>query len=280
MELNLANPSKSEIKFTISKFPDGQQQVKIESIGKLFALPIVFVISRLNNFKDLELIFCAVASLRNIGVKEIHLVAPYILGARSDRKFEEGSNNYLKDVMCPLINSLRFDSVEVLDPHSDCLEMGINNFNKVENNKFVKWALLQINNKNDAHEKTIFISPDGGALKKIYKVADYVNFKGDILTCSKERGTDGKLTNTIVPFFDLTKDVVIIDDICDGGATFINIAKEIKDRNFTGKIYLIVTHGIFSKGFGELQQYFDAIYTTNSYQNIEAEPFIKQLNIF
>ncbi len=280
MELNLANPSKSEIKFTISKFPDGQQQVKIESIGKLFALPIVFVISRLNNFKDLELIFCAVASLRNIGVKEIHLVAPYILGARSDRKFEEGSNNYLKDVMCPLINSLRFDSVEVLDPHSDCLEMGINNFNKVENHKFVKWALLQINNKNDAHEKTIFISPDGGALKKIYKVADYVNFKGDILTCSKERGTDGKLTNTIVPFFDLTKAVVIIDDICDGGATFINIAKEIKDRNFTGKIYLIVTHGIFSKGFGELQQYFDAVYTTNSFQDIEAEPFVKQLNIF
>lgn len=45
---------------------------------------------------------------------------------------------------------------------------------------------------------------------------------------------------------------------------------------------LIVTHGIFSKGFGELQQYFDAIYTTNSYKqlNPDTQDFIKQLNVF
>jgi ribose-phosphate pyrophosphokinase len=82
------------------------------------------------------------------------------------------------------------------------------------------------------------------------------------------------------------KDYIIIDDIIDGGQTFINIAKELKSKPLKGKIYLIVTHGIFSKGFAELSQYFDGIYCTNSYSDIENlvggayTKNFKQLNIF
>lgn len=70
------------------------------------------------------------------------------------------------------------------------------------------------------------------------------------------------------------KDYIIIDDICDGGATFINIAKEIKKAYSCNHIYLIVTHGIFSKGFYELCDYFDGIYCTNSYSDT-LKPFEK-----
>ena len=98
-----------------------------------------------------------------------------------------------------------------------------------------------------------------------------------------------------MPELPINKDVVIVDDICDGGATFINIAKEVKnqyknvDKHCQGKIYLIVTHGIFSKGFKELSKYFDGVYCTNSYQDIgdyvsiygELEKTnVKQLNVF
>ena len=122
--LNLTNNETSDIKFEVSKFPDGQQQVKI--ITKFNFHPLdnqlpIQIKSRLNNFKDLELIICATKSLRALGVKKIHLYTPYFLGSRSDRKFEEGSNNYLKDVICPIINSLQFESVTVIDPHSDVL---------------------------------------------------------------------------------------------------------------------------------------------------------------
>ena len=50
-----------------------------------------------------------------------------------------------------------------------------------------------------------------------------------------------------------------------------------------GKIYLIITHGIFSKGFEELSKYFDGIYCTNSYSEIDSEGRninLKQLNVF
>jgi phosphoribosylpyrophosphate synthetase len=150
--LNLTDQEKSCIKYKISKFPDGQQQITINPfkysqawngwtfatgpniIQSITGLTIEIQIkSRLNNFQDLELIICALKSLRELGVKKIHLYTPYFLGSRSDRKFEGGSCNYLKDVICPIINSLNFESITVLDPHSHVLEACINNFKKMDN---------------------------------------------------------------------------------------------------------------------------------------------------
>ena len=307
--LNLVSPDKSEIKFTKNIYPDGQNNLVIDvmykEFGQLWLNELlnqtkVTIKSRLNNWLDLELIICAVASLRELGVEEIHLYTPYIVGARSDRKFEEGGNNYLKDVICPVINSLNFKTVTCIDPHSDVLEACIKGFRKEDNSKLVSWAISHLPRKKQwKYNDMVLVSPDAGASKKIYKLAEQIGYKGDIITCSKDRDTEGKLTKTVVPYSrsenDLKKDYIIIDDICDGGATFINIAKEIKKHQlFTGKIYLIVTHGIFSKGFEELSEYFDGIYCTNSYQDIERDSHfsedlifdkeydekVKQLNVF
>jgi ribose-phosphate pyrophosphokinase len=310
--LNLVDLEKSDIKYKISKFPDGQQNISLnvythDIVNKLdFAKREGATIkSRLNNFQDLELIIAATQSLRNLGVKEIHLYTPYFLGSRSDRKFEEGGNNYLKDVICPVINSLGFESVTVLDPHSDVLEACINRFRKEDNFKLVKFALWNLYKEKAISPKQtisealdcILVSPDAGASKKIYKLAEQIGYKGDIITCSKDRDADGKLTKTIVPQVDFSKDQIIIDDICDGGRTFINIAEKIIfERNqlsypTKSKLYLIVTHGIFSKGFEELHKYFDGVYCTNSYQDLNTNDlsnlgnkylgdFVKQLNVF
>lgn len=281
--LNLTNPADSEIKFEISKFPDGQQQLKIintDNWARYAKEYTNFVIkTRINNFMDVELLICAVASLRELGAQNIELFCPYFLGSRSDRKFEQGSNNYLKTVICPIINAIGFGGVKVLDPHSDVLEACLNSFKADSNYNLVHWALQDINK--DKEPNYILMSPDAGALKKIYKVAESIKYEGEIITCAKSRGIDGKIIKTEVPHFDITKDVILIDDICDGGRTFIEIAKIIKLRheqyererdekqNERGKLYLVVTHGIFSKGFDELHNYFDCIYCTNSYKNLE-----------
>lgn len=155
--LNLVNPDKSNIKYKISKFPDGQQNIVIsdqilkrDDYGTEYFVNLkgsVQIKSRLNNWLDLELITCTVASLRELGVEEIHLYTPYIIGARSDRKFEEGGNNYLKDVICPIINSLNFKTVTCIDPHSYSLECCIKNFKSIDNSQLVKFALNQIYNE-------------------------------------------------------------------------------------------------------------------------------------
>jgi ribose-phosphate pyrophosphokinase len=288
--LNLVYSDNSEINYKVSKFPDGQQSITITSgVGKDEE---VLIKSRLNSFMDLELIICATQCLKEMGVKNISLYIPYCIGGRSDRKFVDGGINYIKTVIAPILNSQNYNEVIVLDPHSDILEACINNFRKKTNVDLVKFALSLIDNKDGAQQRTAFISPDAGALKKIYDLAKIFKVE-NVTTASKIRDVlTGNIVRTELPIMNLDgiEQIVIVDDICDGGRTFIELAKVIREQ--TDKpIYLIITHGIFSAGYTELNKYFSKIFTTNSIQNIgEVEVVystgrlhptnIKQLNIF
>lgn len=279
LHLNLVNQEKSYIKYKINKFPDGQQSVDLVDIFNI--TDDIRIATRLNSFSDLEILICATKALRNITTKPIHLYVPYFLGSRSDRKFGLGGVNYLKEVICPIINSLDFATVEVLDPHSDVLEACLNNFVKLPTSYLVKQALTQIDNKDGAQNRVCLVSPDAGAYKKIFDVAQKFNID-NIITASKVRDLKtGAILRTEIPILNQHKDLkyIIIDDICDGGRTFTELAKVMKQSRPTAKLYLIVTHGIFSAGFDELGKYFEQIYTTNSYKDIDNE-LVKQSNIF
>ena len=279
LHLNLVNQEKSYIKYKINKFPDGQQSVDLVDIFNI--TDDIRIATRLNSFSDLEILICATKALRNITTKPIHLYVPYFLGSRSDRKFGLGGVNYLKEVICPIVNSLDFATVEVLDPHSDVLEACLNNFVKLPTNYLVKQALTQIDNKDGAQNRVCLVSPDAGAYKKIFDVAQKFNID-NIITASKVRDLKtGAILRTEIPILNQHKDLkyIIIDDICDGGRTFTELAKVMKQSRPTAKLYLIVTHGIFSAGFDELGKYFEQIYTTNSYKDIDNE-LVKQINIF
>lgn len=298
--LNLVEPRDYQIGFKISRFPDGQQDIILDYSKTLpewvkyppnYQFPTdesVTIKSRFNSFKDLEIIICATKALRNLGVKEIHLYVPYILGARSDRQFVEGGTSYLRDVIAPILNSLNFESISCLDVHSDVAAACINRLVVHSNceliNSFIcdEAGLMELTVQSFL-ENCVLVSPDAGSLKKIYKVANHLNFNGEVLTCSKYRDTDGKLSKTHVPVRvdHFNKHFIIIDDICDGGRTFLNIAEEIKKAQpeHTGKIYLAVSHGIFSAGFDELSKSLDRIYCSNSYADFD-HPLVKQKNIF
>ena len=270
--LNLAYPENSQINFKINRFPDGQQSVTLEvDMAHLVAkqADCVKIYSRLNNFRDLELIICATAALRNTGIQKIALYVPYFMGARSDRRFTEGDANYLKQVICPIVNAQKFDAVIVLDPHSDVLEACLDNFEKIDNHTIVKYALTDIDNKHDAQERIVLVSPDAGAYKKIFDVAQKFRIS-KIVTATKVRDIKtGKILHTEIPTLDQHEDLkyVIVDDICDGGRTFIELAKAIHDSRPTAKVYLVVTHGIFSNGFLELSREIEKIYCSNSYSD-------------
>lgn len=295
LNLNLVYPKNSNISFKVSSFPDGQQDVTILSSVNS-DIPInngislneikkhdVKILSRFNSFKDLELIIASTKALRRLGVKTIHLYVPYLLGARSDRQFVNGGTSYLVDVIAPIINSLGFESVTVIDVHSDVASACINNLNVIDNTDLVKYFFDYMVEKNDGSwVQPLLVSPDAGSLKKIYNVASKVGITTEVITCSKYRDTDGKLSKTRVPLsvHDVNKDLLIIDDICDGGRTFVNIVDAINEvrslsstthPNDYGKIYLIVTHGIFSAGYELLSQKFDAIVCTNSVKDISRE---------
>jgi ribose-phosphate pyrophosphokinase len=264
--INLSSLEASEMKYKISQFPDGQQDIVIDKQHVIDAVLFGCIIaSRFNSFRDLELIIATTTAMRRMGVKYIELDIPYLLGARSDRHFQDGGNSYLVDVIAPIINAQNYDKVTVLDVHSDVAAACIKNLISINNHLLVVNAMMDINNP-------IIISPDAGALKKIHALIENIGYTDEIVTASKHRDVDGNIAHTEVPLTQYNKDYVIIDDICDGGRTFIEIAKVIQKfhvgSGFIPKIYLIVTHGIFSAGYTQLMEYFTGIYTTNSIKNI------------
>jgi ribose-phosphate pyrophosphokinase len=281
--INLAYPENTDIRFKVSQFPDGQQTVDIETPRNFLQGADVKITARISTFRDLEIIIAANQALREMAVSTVSLYVPYFMGARSDRKFREGGVNYLKHVICPVINSQKFNSVIVLDPHSDVLEACLDNYDKVSNFTVVKHSLQDIDNKDGAQDRIVLVSPDGGALKKIYDVAEEFKIP-NIITAMKHRDIrTGKITHTEVP--DLSKygenhKFVIVDDICDGGRTFIELSKAIRKQNSISEIYLIVTHGIFSAGLEEISKYFTKIYTTNSHHDENKNEFVTQFNVF
>ena len=295
MILNLAYPEKSDIKFTVSKFPDGQQSITLDSTFYVQLHEPITIKSRLNSFQDLELIIYANQAIKNIDLLvQVNLYVPYFLGARSDRQFEYGGVNYLKQVICPIINNQNFNSVTVVDPHSDMLEACLNNFQKIPNLSLVKFALTNIDNRNGAQNRVCLVSPDAGALKKVFDVAKHFNIE-NVVTAAKVRDIKtGKIVKTEVPNLPTSTTeeelkYVIVDDICDGGRTFIELAKVIKEQRPNAEIYLVVTHGIFSANLYELSKYIDGIFSTNSVKDIDAESYsdytvnknyLKQLNVF
>ncbi|CAM1353312.1 ribose-phosphate diphosphokinase [Tenacibaculum ascidiaceicola] len=247
-------------------FSGGEPHIKI--ISKLENVTEVTITHRIQSFNDIGTLLLATNALKNMEIKKLHVVLPYFPAARQDRLMVSGEPLSIK-VYADIINTQNFESVTVFDPHSEVTPALLNNCKVIDNHKFIEHITEQLS------DNLHLISPDGGALKKIYKVAAYLQ-NYEVVECSKSRNVKtGQLTGFKVYADDLQgKDCLIVDDICDGGGTFLGLAKELKAKN-AGNLYLAISHGIFSKGFDELQKHFTKIFTTDSFKTIENDNCIQ-----
>jgi len=263
--LNLStgfNPFQSSIEEIESNsflFSGGEVHIKLQG-----SADDVLISTRLNDSNDIMKLLLSVDALRRSGTKNISVFIPYLPYARQDRVMVAGEPLSIK-VMCNLINSCGFEKVYVYDVHSEVSLALLENCELISNYSLVKEVL---NDRTDY----LLVSPDAGALKKIYKLAEALKYTGDIVLCNKVRDvSNGRIKQITVDQDDLQgKDCFIIDDICDGGATFVGVAKELKSRN-AGKVSLIVSHGIMSHGETELVDWIDHIYTTDSIKDTSSE---------
>jgi ribose-phosphate pyrophosphokinase len=244
-------------------FPDNQPHVNVEGIEKGDEVEVVCSLT--NPLTVMHLLQTANA-LDHLSARKRVLVIPYLMAARYDRLMMPGDSFDL-EVIAGLINSCGFQKVLLWDVHSDVATKLIKNAINIKNRKMVESYRLQ-----DA----ILICPDTGAAKK---VSEYVGWNGhlkEIVYCNKKRElSTGKITLEVMDAQKCSdRNCVIIDDICDGGGTFLAIAEQIKPKHLT----LIVTHGIFSKGFAALEQKFNAIIVSDSYGKVYNSPIVKTIN--
>lgn len=261
--------TEQEIIYQSFTFSGGEPHIKIDPNFDINQK--VTITHRLNSFNDLGLLCIAVDALRRMDVKDMELFIPYFSAARQDRVMIKGEPLSVK-VYADIINSMQLNKVYVFDAHSEVTPALVNNCEVISNHTFIAAVIKAIGND------VKLISPDGGALKKIYKVSEFLGGV-EVVECSKSRDVKtGRLSGFKVYNDDLQgADCLIVDDICDGGGTFVGLAEELKNKN-AGKLYLAVSHGIFNKGFAVLDC-FEKIFTTNSFKDFERESVeVIQLN--
>lgn len=233
-------------------FSGGEVQVRINSQRNFIQATIKVHIRSSDDLMELLLITDA---LRRQGCKELSLVMPYIPYARQDRVCVWGEALSIK-VFADLINAQHYEEIEVWDPHSDVATALLNNIRyTVPCLDFVAKIPLDMAN-------ITLVAPDAGAAKKVMTVSQKLG--AHFLQATKIRDANtGEITGTDIQGVLLASaHYLIVDDICDGGRTFIELAKVLKQAA-PAIIDLYVTHGIFSKGFAVFDSLIDTIYCAN-----------------
>lgn len=265
------NPYNTEerdcIQFESFFFSGGEPHIKLDMSCFEDAVQDVFVTTRLNSMNDLMKLVVASEALYACGhTSNMYLFAPYLSGSRQDRRMVEGEPLTSK-VVASIINMCSFSWVKSFDNHSDVITSLINANENINNHTFVKKCLENVS------KDFYIVSPDAGANKKSTNLIGDIFREGSsncygLIKCDKTRNVKtGEITGVDVYNNDLKGlDCVMVDDILDGGKTFIETAKALKKKN-AGDIYLIVSHGIFSKPLSNLKPYIKKIYTTDSWRS-------------
>ena len=235
------------------EFPTGEKHLRIRNLWETDSVILMYE----DPSGDLMKLGMAVDICRRVGVKKINLIMTFTPYARQDQVYVPGDPLSIK-VFADFVNSLNLDKVIVIDPHSNVTPAL---FNKCAVNHqwfYAKKAVLD-------YRPDALVAPDLGAAKKIKDLQRELDDPIDIIQCDKTRDPKtGKITGFRVLDGDPRgKRCMMVDDICDGGGTFLGLAEVLTDKGASSQS-LYVTHGIFSRGLGGLVQVFDRVYTTDS----------------
>ena len=197
------------------------------------------------------------------------LTISYMPYSRMDR-IQKENTAFSLELLCDLF-SIQLDSLNklfVLDPHSPITLKLLTEFNisaKEVNYSLAKnvidYTQVDLNN-------AWVVFPDKGAAGR-YKAEDYPN----VIICDKTRDfATGKITGMTAHVHTMTTEpdenapILIIDDLCSYGGTFIRAIETVKELEqvHSNKAWLIVTHAEEALEKGSVLKTFDKIFCTDS----------------
>ena len=181
-----------------------------------------------------------------------NLILPYLPGARQDRINPTGDVLFTAASVAKMINDRHFGSVVYVDPHSHVMPSFIEAKRE--------FPLERVYDRLWRGYGGV-IAPDKGALGRA-EIAHGV-IGGELITARKTRDVaTGRLTGFEVDSLTPGRHYLVVDDICDGGGTFLGLGEKIREAGCHADLF--VTHGIFSKGTEELHKIYKNIITTDS----------------
>jgi ribose-phosphate pyrophosphokinase len=210
---------------------------------------------------DIMQLLLTVNALQHAGCRDIIVDCLYLPYARQDRVCAPGEACSL-EVMVKLLDDINVADIRFWDLHNSDLTLNMFQDTCVHETEIHDiFSYYKVLNDFDL-DNLILCAPDIGARMKVddivkeFELGNAIHFEknrnpetGAILgieQCKYNRNFDGY-------------NLLVVDDICDGGRTFIEVAKKLREHT-AENLYLYVTHGIFSKGLSELLQYYKHIF--------------------
>jgi ribose-phosphate pyrophosphokinase len=242
-------------------FSGGEAHCRINPFPFRHIAKDLYISAMMTDASDImRLLLLTDAARRQFGDIPVHLTCPYLPYARQDRVCAPGEALSLR-VMCDLINAQRYASVTVWDCHSDVGPALLDRCINKPALDFLRY--LDVGN-------CVLVAPDAGAIKKVSGIAKALGCP--MVRADKTRDPrDGSITGTVAYSEHVGKaDFLVVDDICDGGRTFIELAKVLQPLT-DGRVLLYITHSIFSAGFDELSKHIDHIYTANPFGQVPGD---------
>ena len=257
--LNLVNLEKSGIKYTLSRFPDGEVQT---SLGDFSHKDQICVKCRITNAEELFIVTQVLDILDRHDVY-YNVDIFYLMGMRMDRVMDFNRPFTLKIVM-DMLWHYNASSIRVLEPHSEVYHR----LNPRAEELFISTKGLPTNWVNCQ-----IVYPDKGASERY---SFHYSMDLPVIQCSKERNVStGKITSIKIdnPQDIKDKPLLIIDDLCDGGGTFCGIAECFKKIGIPkDRLNISVVHMVNPKGIENLSKNFNHVWFTNSYKDWENLP--------
>ncbi|MBQ8619113.1 MAG: ribose-phosphate pyrophosphokinase [Clostridia bacterium] len=240
---------------TSAKFPDGTFAFRTP---KHNSLGVSFIVWQYESEEEALALYYLVKHLRSQDrYYQIYLTMYYVPNARMDRTHGDDEVFTLK-YFADFINSMHFDEVAILDPHSSVSSALLNNVKIISPKPFIERAIADIN-----HDDLVMFYPDEGAMKRYSGLVQKPYGFGVKRRDWRTGKIEGLKIEGSVDFSGKT--VLLVDDICCRGGTFFHSAKALKEAG-AAHIYLYCTHCEKAIFDGELlsSDMIDGIYTTNS----------------
>jgi ribose-phosphate pyrophosphokinase len=266
--------------YGVIDYPGGELQVRFNA-GFAEAVKLadrVRIVARVTGAKQILELALLASAVEGLGIgKGLDLVLPYLPYGRADRRFTEGDCHGL-EVFGNIVASMAPRTVVSFDTHSAVAHLKMPNFEDVSPLPLIQTAAVRFSEVERGSVDINILYPDEGASKRYSLPAEVTGNVASVrlhfFHATKVRNAaSGRLERFDVPEMPV-RPTLIVDDICDGGGTFIGIAKELGPA---WKLGLYVSHGIFSRGIPILTSYFSKIYCSNSWSDL-ALPGVEKLD--
>jgi len=260
-------------------FPDGEFYVRVPSdvAGSNVAI-IVGCMPFQQSDCFLRGVFLT-STLKDLGVKKVILVYPYLPYSRQDKRFLPGECVSARVFVNSLL-SAGADVVVTIDVHSPDVFSSLGS-------RFVNISSLPVWRdylKNNFVDGFFLIAPDEGRLEVVSKLAKLVGVPYTAFKKVRDLKS-GKITSLEPVNADElnrlsknNKTAIIFDDIISTGGTVSNVVKLLR-KYFNGEVVALFTHGLFLPGSIQklISAGVDRIVSTDTVKNSFAEVSVASL---